>query len=94
MSGAGLDARSAPRLARGVRLKHDGARGRWVLLAPERILVPDDTALEVLQLLDGERTVTGIAERLAAAYDAPAEVIRRDVLAMLDDLAEKGFVTP
>jgi len=90
---AGLDDAGVPRLGRGVRLKHDRARGQWVLLAPERVLVPDDTALEVLQRVDGARTVSDIVSALAAEYDAPAETIRADVLALLQDLSEKGFVT-
>jgi len=89
----GLDAESVPQLAGGVRLKNDQARGRWVLLAPERVLVPDETALEVLRRMDGASSVGHIAELLAEEYDAPAETIRRDVLALLNDLAEKGFVT-
>lgn len=92
MTAAALDGDSVPRLGRGVRLKDDKARGQWVLLAPERVLVPDETALEVLQQLDGARTVKEIADALAAEYDAPGEVILRDSLALLQDLAEKGFV--
>lgn len=87
-----LGADSVPRLGRGVRLKDDKTRGQWVLLAPERVLVPDEPALEVLQQLDGTRTVKQIADALAAEYDAPSEVILRDSLAMLQDLADKGFI--
>ena len=32
-----IHAESRPHLPRGVRLKRDEARGRWTLLAPERI---------------------------------------------------------
>jgi pyrroloquinoline quinone biosynthesis protein D len=89
----GLDGASVPRLARGVRLKADRARGQWVLLAPERVLVPDDIALDVLRRLDGARPVAEIVTGLAEHYDAPEATIRRDVLTLLDDLARKGFVT-
>jgi pyrroloquinoline quinone biosynthesis protein D len=89
---AGLTADSVPRLAPGVRLKDDKARGQTVLLAPERVLVPDDTALEVLRRLDGARSVSQLSGELAAEYDAPADTIQADVLAMLADLKEKGFV--
>lgn len=82
-----------PKLARHVKLRFDKARNCWVLLAPERVLMPDDTALEVLQSLDGNATVQAIAERLAADYDAPAATIAQDIQAMLQDMADKGFVT-
>ena len=90
---ARLTDESAPRLAAGVRLKDDRARNCRVLLAPERVLVPDDTALEVLDRLDGTRTVSQLSQDLAAEYDALAETIQADVLALLNELAEKGFVT-
>ena len=91
---AAITAESTPRLAPGVRLKDDKARGQTVLLAPERVLVPDATAVEVLQRLDGRQSVAQLSEALAAEYDAPAETIQADVLSMLADLAEKGFVAP
>ena len=87
-----IAAESVPRLARGMRLREDAARGRWVVMAPERIFVPDETALEVLRLLDGRRSVEAIVADLAARYDAPREEILADVLALLRELAEKGVV--
>ena len=47
-----------PRLARGVRLQEDKARGRFALLAPERVLEANSTAVEVLRLCDGTRTLS------------------------------------
>ena len=87
-----IAAESVPRLARGMRLREDAARGRWVVMAPERIFVPDETALEVLRLLDGTRSVEAIVADLAARYDAPREEILADVLVLLRELAEKGVV--
>lgn len=85
---------SVPRLARGARLRQDTARdGRWVVLAPERMFVPDETAAEVLRLLDGERSVDAVVDALAARYAAPREEIAADVVEMLQDLADKGVVT-
>jgi pyrroloquinoline quinone biosynthesis protein D len=87
-----IAAESVPHLARGMRLREDAARGRWVVMAPERIFVPDETALEVLRLMDGTRSVQAIVADLAARYDAPWEEIMADVLALLRELAEKGVV--
>ena len=87
-----MDAAAVPRFKRGVRLREDAARGRWVVLAPERAFVPDDVALEVLKLVDGARSVGGIADALAARFAAPREVIEADVIEMLRDLAGRGVV--
>jgi pyrroloquinoline quinone biosynthesis protein D len=75
-----------------LKLRHDAGRGRWILLAPERVLTPDQTAGSVLQLCDGKRTVEDIVEALAKEYSAPAEVIRKDVLDLLQGLADKGYI--
>ena len=84
-----IHAQSRPHLPRGVRLKRDEARGRWTLLAPERIFEIDDTAATVLELCDGERDLGAIVAELAARYTAPPAVIEKDVVAMLADLKAK-----
>ena len=83
---------SIPSLARGTRLRYDEARQRWVLLVPERVMAPDEIAVEILQLCDGRRSVADIIDQLAEAYAAPREEIAADVIAMLQDLAGSGFV--
>lgn len=67
-------------------------RGGWVVLAPERLFVPDEHAVEVLKLVDGTRTVNAIVDNLATRYQADRERIARDVAAMLQDLAAKGAI--
>ncbi len=84
-----MDSRSRPRLPRGVKLRHDDVRGRWTLLAPERIFEVDATAAAVLQLCDGERDLAAIVAELAERYNAPPTVIEKDVVAMLGDLKAK-----
>jgi pyrroloquinoline quinone biosynthesis protein D len=81
-----------PLLPRSVKLIEDRARGRWVLNAPERVVVPDDTALEILHLCDGERTVDAICDVLAQRYNATPATIRADVIELLQELADKGLV--
>jgi pyrroloquinoline quinone biosynthesis protein D len=83
---------SIPRLARGMKLREDTARGRWVVMGPERMFVPDEIALEVLRLVDGARSVDTMVDDLAARFAAPRGEIMADVVAMLDDLAAKGVV--
>ena len=83
---------SIPALPRGARFRFDDARQRWVLLVPERVLAPDDIAVEILKLCDGKKSVGSIADDLAAKYAAPREEILTDVIGMLQDLAESGFL--
>jgi len=84
---------SRPVLPQHAKLKFDETRKVWVILAPERILAPDEIAVEVLQLCDGVRSVADMVEQLAAKYAAPRDAISTDVIAMLQDLADKGFLT-
>jgi pyrroloquinoline quinone biosynthesis protein D len=84
---------SRPVLPRHARLKFDETRQVWVILAPERVLAPDEIAVEVLQLCDGVRSVEAIIDQLAAKYAADRGAISADVIAMLQDLADKGFLT-
>ncbi len=87
-----IDGASVPHLPRGVKLRHDKERDQWVILAPERVLVLDEPALEVLKRCDGNASVDAIVDELTASYDAPREEIGADVNAMLQDMADKGFV--
>ena len=84
---------SRPVLPRHAKLKFDETRKVWVILAPERVLAPDEIAVEVLQLCDGVRSVAQMVDQLAEKYAAPREAIAADVVAMLQDLADKGFLT-
>ena len=79
-------------MPRHIKLRHDPGRGRWIILAPERVFNPDETAVEVLKLLDGQRSVSEIAEALSQEYQAPLEVVTDDILAMLQDLTDKGVL--
>ncbi|MGC8524212.1 MAG: pyrroloquinoline quinone biosynthesis peptide chaperone PqqD [Acidibrevibacterium sp.] len=81
---------SVPRFRPGVKFRFDPVRSAWVVLAPERLFLPDEQAVEILKLIDGVRSLGAIADDLAARYAAPRETIATDVAAMLGDLAEKG----
>jgi pyrroloquinoline quinone biosynthesis protein D len=84
---------SRPVLPRHAKLRFDETRQRWVILAPERVLAPDEIAVEILQLCDGARNVAQMIDQLAAKYAAERAAIGADVIAMLQDLADKGFLT-
>ena len=87
----GID--SAPKLRPFAKMRHDPARDRWTILAPERVFTPDAVALAVLKLCDGQRTVDQIARELAKSYSAPEDRILKDVVAMLQELADKGVLS-
>lgn len=84
---------SVPRFLPHVRFQLDRVGDRWVVLAPERMFVPDDIAVEILQRVDGARNVAALSAELAEAFNAPPEVVEGDVIAMLQDLADKMVIT-
>jgi pyrroloquinoline quinone biosynthesis protein D len=92
-AGGLLDGDARPRLAPHVRLSFDARRDRWVVQAPERIFVPDEIALEILQRCDG-RPLAAIIDELAGAFDASREVIAKDVAALIADLGQRGILVP
>lgn len=81
-----------PALPRGVRLRFDESRQQWFLLGPERVFEPDEIALEILQRVDGVRSVTAIAQELAAAFEADRDEIAGDVMSFLRGLADQRMV--
>ncbi|HWW47130.1 MAG TPA: pyrroloquinoline quinone biosynthesis peptide chaperone PqqD [Xanthobacteraceae bacterium] len=84
---------SRPQLPRHAKLRFDETRQTWVLLVPERVLAPDEIAVEVLQLCDGARRVDDVVDILSEKYSAERAIIAVDVTALLQDLADKGFLT-
>lgn len=77
-----------PRLPRGVRLRDDKIRQRWVLLAPERIFELDEIGVEILNRCDG-RNMTDLLADLAKSFEATPQDIKSDVVIFLKDFAEK-----
>ena len=83
---------TAPALARGVKLRFDKARDAWVLLAPEKVLMPDQIAIEILKRCDGKARVTEIVDDLALTFSADRDQVASDVRAFLQDHADKGLL--
>jgi pyrroloquinoline quinone biosynthesis protein D len=79
-----------PRLARGVRLRRDEVRGRTVLLFPEGAVTLNETAVAVLELCDGERTLDAVVRELSSRYDGAD--VRTDVEELIGSLAARGLV--
>ena len=74
------------------RLKHCDVRDAWLLLVPERVLFPCPTTTDILQRLETPKALGALAADLANEYEAPAEEIFSDVVGLLGDLVEKGYV--
>ena len=87
-----LGEESRPRLQPFVRLQFDAQRDSWVLQAPERVLLLDESGKTILERCSGSVTVAEIVEGLAAEYDAPRDVIAEDVMAVLGLLAERDLL--
>jgi pyrroloquinoline quinone biosynthesis protein D len=86
-----VSAASVLRLAPHIVFRFDDTRQRWIMMAPERLMLPDEQAVEILKLVDGRANVGAIVDALAGRYtQAPRELIAKDVTAMLQDLADKG----
>ena len=87
-----IDENIIPKFPKHVRFRFNKARKEWVILAPERLVNLDPIAVEILQLVDGERTVKIIASELSKKFKAHEETILNDVKEMLQDLSDKGFI--
>jgi coenzyme PQQ biosynthesis protein PqqD len=83
---------SRPRLAPKVRLRYDRKAERYMLLYPEKGLVLNPTAADVAQLCTGEHTVRAIAAQLASKYSQDEATVEREVVNLLNSLAERGLV--
>ncbi|MCX2724006.1 pyrroloquinoline quinone biosynthesis peptide chaperone PqqD [Roseibium salinum] len=83
---------SRPALARHVRLTFDDLRGQWAVLAPEKVLWPDEISTDILQRCTGHATVSDIVAALAEDYDAPPEQITPDVLAFLQEWCDRLLI--
>ena len=59
-----VDGGAVLRLAPHAKFRFDEVRQAWIVLAPERLLLPDEQAVEILQLIDGERAVDGVIDEL------------------------------
>jgi pyrroloquinoline quinone biosynthesis protein D len=79
---------SKPVLPRHIRLRYDPVREKHVILGPEKVYWPDDISVAILNLCDGARDVDAISKVLAAEYNAPEDVIRKDILEFVQEWSD------
>ncbi|MCP5364706.1 MAG: pyrroloquinoline quinone biosynthesis peptide chaperone PqqD [Hyphomicrobiales bacterium] len=84
--------KDVPRLAPHVRLNFDDRRQQWVVLAPERVIIPDEIAVEVLRHCTGAVSLGAVIDTLVGEYSAPREEIARDVIDLVEDLIVRGVL--
>jgi pyrroloquinoline quinone biosynthesis protein D len=80
-----------PVLPNGFRLHWDKVRERHVILYPEGALGLNPTAVAVLELCDGKRTIEDISAELSARFGGAD--VHDDVENLLLSLANIGMVT-
>ena len=83
---------SMPSLPKHVRIQFDPLRQAHAVLAPEKVFWPNEISLEILRRCDGRSPVSAIIEDLAAEYEAPEEEVAADVIAFLQEWADKLLV--
>jgi pyrroloquinoline quinone biosynthesis protein D len=79
-----------PRLVDGARLTYDDVREEHLLLVPEGAVRLNETAAQVLELCDGERSLEDIAAALSQRYSGAD--VSDDVRELLDGMAAHGVV--
>ena len=83
---------SIPMLPRHVRLQFDVLRQKFVVLAPERVLWPDEPSVAILEKCNGERPLGQIAEQLAQEFNADQAVVEADVTEFVQDWGDKRLM--
>ncbi len=76
--------------AQGVRLKDDEERQCKLLLMPESIVKLNHSASEVLELVDGHRSIEEIYSELAKRYED--ETLHRDLAEFITDALTRGWI--
>jgi pyrroloquinoline quinone biosynthesis protein D len=81
-----------PRLGHGFRLQWEPAQNCHVLLYPEGMVKLNGSAGEIMQRIDGKKTIAALITELETAFDATG--LQADVLAFLDIANAQGWVKP
>ena len=85
---------SRPTLPPKTRLRYDRQRDACVLLWPERGLVLNRSAGEILERCCGHETLSTIVTALSDRYpDTRRQIIEEDVHFLIGDLSRRGLLT-
>ncbi len=56
------------------------------------IITFNDVGAEVFTMLDGTNSVEKIVETIAEKYEAPSEVVKKDVLELIEKMKKQGLI--
>jgi coenzyme PQQ biosynthesis protein PqqD len=88
-----IHGQSRPKLAFKALLRFDRHEQRFLLLSPERGLLLNETAAEIVHLCTGRITIETMAKMLSSLYtDRTPDVIVSDVVAFLSHLQSRGLI--
>jgi hypothetical protein len=74
------------------RYRNIGGEGIVVRQAAGEVLVLNGVGARVLDLLESGSTVASLLDALGAEYDIDQAILRRDVLAYLQELLDAGVI--
>lgn len=90
---ADIPATWQPHLAAKARLRWDKVEKRNMLVFPEAALMLNDTAVAILKLCDGERTIEQIVATLAQQFaGTDRTLIANEVTELLTHLRTRGLL--
>jgi len=88
-----------PKLAKKARMKWDEREKKFMLLYPERGLLLNDTAAEIVKMCDGAHSAVEIIDALVAQVNhestekqADRAIVERDVMDLLAKLRERKLL--
>ena len=85
---------SRPTLTPKARLRYDRQRDAFFLLWPERGLLLNRSASEILQRCQGHQTLSNIVDALTGQYPGTGRhMIEEDVHRLIRDLSRRGLLT-
>ena len=87
-----VTAETVPSLPAHIRMQFDELRQKWVVLAPERVLWPDDVSVDILKRCTGSHSTGAIIDALAKEYDADRGEVEADVIEFLQDWSDKRML--
>jgi pyrroloquinoline quinone biosynthesis protein D len=81
-----------PALSPDAVLRDEGDRALVFLPESDRVLEVNSTGQAILRLMDGSRSIDGIADALAERFETTPERARADVAAYVKTLVEQGLI--
>ncbi|WP_208999295.1 pyrroloquinoline quinone biosynthesis peptide chaperone PqqD [Roseibium sediminis] len=87
-----LSGTTVPGIPPYVRLLFDKVREQWAVLAPEKVMWPDEISIEILKKCDGAASIDAISNALASEYDAPLAEVAADVLEFLQEWSDRRLI--